>query len=312
MGQGAGEGPADPGPAVRLAVVGAGVIGRTHAALAARLPGIRLVGLADPDPAAVGALIVFAGLGLYGCMPAAVDPAPPPVDLVWPSGGDTPRIRFVASIATPADLHITDGPLVRLWKYVIGKEDERLVTPYGVTVDRGGRLYVVDTFQRRIQRFDAAAGEFAVFPAEDRPLSSPVGIGVDAAGRDRHFCCIGELTSVADDCPLAAGKTRSIIEPEQAYRRYLAQRRLGLLARVTQQSWRDDQEIEERRTGCQQHQRREVEYPETRHPEFRGKRDHQDIGRGADGGRHAADEDREVHRHQQRPRRGAGARSKTQ
>lgn len=52
MGQGAGKGPVDPGPAVRLAVVGAGVIGRTHAALAARLPGIRLVGLADPDPAA--------------------------------------------------------------------------------------------------------------------------------------------------------------------------------------------------------------------------------------------------------------------
>ena len=159
--------------------------------------------------AAVGALIVFAGLGLYGCMPAAVDPAAPPVDLVWPSGGDTPRIRFVASIATPADLHITDGPLVRLWKYVIGKEDERLVTPYGVTVDRSGRLYVVDTFQRRIQRFDAAAGEFAVFPAEDRPLSSPVGIAVDAAGRiyvtDSREGVIKVFAGAGDTAPAAIG-----------------------------------------------------------------------------------------------------------
>jgi DNA-binding beta-propeller fold protein YncE len=132
---------------------------------------------------AVKALMFAAGLGLYGCMPINIEPVVPPVDLVWPRGGETPRIRFVDSISRPGDLHITESPLVRLWKYMIGKEDDSLVTPYGVTVDSAGRLYVVDTFQRRIQLFDISAGEFAVFPAEDRPMTSPVGIAVDNNGR---------------------------------------------------------------------------------------------------------------------------------
>lgn len=50
MEQRAAAGPVDAALPVSLGVVGAGVIGRTHAALAARRPDARLVGLADSDP----------------------------------------------------------------------------------------------------------------------------------------------------------------------------------------------------------------------------------------------------------------------
>ncbi|MBL8385567.1 MAG: gfo/Idh/MocA family oxidoreductase, partial [Burkholderiales bacterium] len=37
---------------IRIAVVGAGLIGRHHAALCTRTPGVRLAALVDPAPAA--------------------------------------------------------------------------------------------------------------------------------------------------------------------------------------------------------------------------------------------------------------------
>jgi len=42
----------DSGRPVRLGVIGAGLVGAKHAAIAAGLPGCRLVGIADPSPAA--------------------------------------------------------------------------------------------------------------------------------------------------------------------------------------------------------------------------------------------------------------------
>jgi predicted dehydrogenase len=42
----------DSGRPVRLGVIGAGLVGAKHAAIAAGLPGCRLVGIADPNPAA--------------------------------------------------------------------------------------------------------------------------------------------------------------------------------------------------------------------------------------------------------------------
>ncbi len=146
----------------------------------------RLKNTKDNSPfrlkAALTALSLAVLLGLYGCMSSEFKPVPPPIDLVWPTGGETPRIRFIRSISKPEDFQITQSALMRLWNYVIGKEDATLA-PYGVTVDSVGRLYAVDTYQRRIQVFDATAGEFSIFPSDEHPLTSPIGIVVDQGGR---------------------------------------------------------------------------------------------------------------------------------
>lgn len=149
-------------------------------------------------------------LGLYGCMSTELDPAPPPVDLVWPVGGEIPRIRFVNSISRPEDVQISPNALMRFWNYIIGKEDDTLVAPFGVTVDGANRLYVVDTFLRRIQLFDMTAREFSVFPADDSPLSSPIGIVVDEKGRiyvtDSQDGFVKVFNGPEDTSPLTIGK----------------------------------------------------------------------------------------------------------
>ncbi|MDD3813194.1 MAG: 6-bladed beta-propeller [Desulfocapsaceae bacterium] len=155
------------------------------------------------------ALSLSVVLGLYGCMSPNLKPVPPQVDLVWPLGAETPRIRFINSISRPEDFQITQSALVRFWNYVIGKADDSLVAPYGVTVDSSGRMYVVDTFQKKIQLFDMTAGEYSVFPTDDSPMSSPIGIVVDKIGRiyvtDSQDSIIKVFNGTDDTSPTTIG-----------------------------------------------------------------------------------------------------------
>ncbi len=164
----------------------------------------------SPLKAALTTLLFALFFGLYGCMSPALEPVPPPVDLVWPTGGEKPRIRFINSVSRPEDFQITPGVLMRFWNYVVGKEDDTLVAPYGVTVDSGGRMYVVDTFQRRVQLYDTSAGKFSAFPADDHPMTSPIGIVVDNDGRiyitESQDGIIKVFNGANDTSPLTIGK----------------------------------------------------------------------------------------------------------
>lgn len=164
-------------------------------------------------PLPLAALIaLLALLGLYGCASPNIEPAAAPVDLVWPVGEETPRIRFLSSISRPEDCQITPGALMRFWNFIVGKEVDALVAPYGVTVDNSGRIFVVDTFLRRVQLFDSTAGEFSVLPAADNlPMASPVGIVVDDSGRiyvtDSQDNIVKVFNGGEDTSPLTVGDT---------------------------------------------------------------------------------------------------------
>lgn len=163
----------------------------------------------SPFRATFMVMLFAAVFGLYGCMPPNIEPVPPSVDLVWPAGGEQPRIRFLNSISRPEDFQITPSALMRFWNFITGKEDDILVAPYGVTVDNTGRMFVVDTFQRRIQLFDATAGKFSIFPDDDRPMTSPIGIVVDASGRiyvtDSHDAIVKVFNGADDTSPISIG-----------------------------------------------------------------------------------------------------------
>ena len=131
-------------------------------------------------------LLLFTVLGLCGCTATVRKLPPPPVDLVWPAGGEIPRIQFLGSISTPKDLRISPNVLQRFWGYLVGWEDDSLVAPYGVTVDSAGRIYVVDTFRRSVHLFDPAAGKFQMFPSDNVSMTSPIDIVVDDAS-DRIY-----------------------------------------------------------------------------------------------------------------------------
>ncbi len=66
---------------------------------------------------------------------------------VWPPPPDAPRIRYVRSIAGPADIGHAPSAWKRLGNFITGErgERERLQKPFGVALDESGNLCVTDT-----------------------------------------------------------------------------------------------------------------------------------------------------------------------
>jgi DNA-binding beta-propeller fold protein YncE len=99
--------------------------------------------------------------------------------IVWPKPPEIPRIRFVNSISRPEDLQITAGVFKRFIRYMAGEIETSITSPYGVTTDSSGRLYVVDTFLGLVHVFDVTKTRYYSFPSGDTTLLSPIGIAID-------------------------------------------------------------------------------------------------------------------------------------
>jgi DNA-binding beta-propeller fold protein YncE len=129
----------------------------------------------------------FAGivlLAVLACFGGCAEPdtrlSLPAADLVWPDGeGEIARIRYVASVARPEDLQIRKSGWKRFWHYLIGEEEQPMVTPFGITVDDAGRIYVVDTYWKNIRVLDRNARRSFIFPDEEVELVFPVDVVVD-------------------------------------------------------------------------------------------------------------------------------------
>ncbi|MGA8240568.1 MAG: hypothetical protein WB818_08340, partial [Desulfobacterales bacterium] len=103
-------------------------------------------------------------------------------DIFWPNPPEVKRIEFVKAISKPEDLNIRPGMLKRVVNYIMGEAEVSMGAPYGIATDSEGRLYVVDTSQRRVHVFDPAGNEYSFFPADKTMLDSPVGIAIDENG----------------------------------------------------------------------------------------------------------------------------------
>ena len=103
-------------------------------------------------------------------------------EIFWPKPPAVKRIVFVKAASKPEDLNIHPHFLKRMIDYIAGREAPSMVSPYGIATDAGGRLYVVDTFLKRVHVFDAAANRYYFFPADRTMLASPVGIAIAKGG----------------------------------------------------------------------------------------------------------------------------------
>ena len=103
-------------------------------------------------------------------------------DIFWPNPPEIKRIEFVKAVSRPEDLNIHPGILKRVFDYIVGRGAASIVSPYGIATDSQGRLYVVDTFLKRIHIFDAAGHQYSFSPADRTMLASPVGIATDKGG----------------------------------------------------------------------------------------------------------------------------------
>jgi DNA-binding beta-propeller fold protein YncE len=122
--------------------------------------------------------------------PAACgEPAPrtfavPQPELVWPPPPLAPRVKFLHTVSKPQDLGIKSGFLAGVVRFLKGAPERRTSSPFGVDKDDDGRLYVVDTFHKAVQVFDATNGEHYWFP--DGALAdfeSPIGVASGYGGR---------------------------------------------------------------------------------------------------------------------------------
>lgn len=102
-----------------------------------------------------------------------------PVNLIWPPPPETPRIQFVASVSAPRDMGIRKSIFRKMIDYMMGQKPSAMVSPYGIDVDREGRVYIVDTFLRTVHVFDVPGNGYYQFPKEPGSLQFPVDISID-------------------------------------------------------------------------------------------------------------------------------------
>lgn len=101
-------------------------------------------------------------------------------ELVWPAPPAAARIRFVRSVATPADWGITPSGFARLMDALTGSTPMHFVRPTGVA-ERDGVLFVADPGAQALFILDAKRAEAReLHRIGDELLVSPVAVALGA------------------------------------------------------------------------------------------------------------------------------------
>lgn len=127
----------------------------------------------------------FIVVSMTGCArQMAIDPGIAKVEIVWPERPEVPRIRYLYSISSAEDIDIRPGLLGRIARFFKGEEERRIVRPYGVRKDAVGRLYIVDTFYRRVHVFDRENAAHYMFPDPGlKEFRNPVDVTIGLNGQ---------------------------------------------------------------------------------------------------------------------------------
>lgn len=110
---------------------------------------------------------------------------PKPVDVIWPLPPEEPRIRYVKSITSSADIEKPS-----FWEILVnaivgsGSASAHLAKPYAVHMDREGRLFITDSAWPAVMIFDEKNHKYTLIGLEGPGvLAKPMGVTTDAAGR---------------------------------------------------------------------------------------------------------------------------------
>jgi len=104
-------------------------------------------------------------------------------NIVWPKPPDAARIRYVRSIAAPADVGIKRGFFGTIIDVLASRQEDRFVRPTGVA-ESDGAIYVADPGAQALWIYDAPRqASIAVRQLGDDTLTSPVAVTPQREGR---------------------------------------------------------------------------------------------------------------------------------
>jgi len=125
-------------------------------------------------------------LALSGCAAVVTEPQAPRGELLWPPLPMESRIQWLREIHSREDAGVRMGFWEKLSTYVVGDTSREIVKPYGIFVDRSGRIFVADTAAAVLHVYDSIAKRYlAVGNGRDRMFTTPIGIASD--GEDTLF-----------------------------------------------------------------------------------------------------------------------------
>lgn len=121
----------------------------------------------------------------------------PSLQRQWPPSPDPARIRLLRTISGPDDLQINDRKSGVL-RWLTGESELKLklVSPYGITADGEGRIWVADMGIHGVHVIDLGRKKIDyIFSAGEQPLISPVGVASDPA-RNRLYLSDSALAKI--------------------------------------------------------------------------------------------------------------------
>ena len=124
-------------------------------------------------------------LFITGCASVA-EREKPEIKLFWPPPPQEPRIEYMHTISSPADIGITKTWFGRIADSLFGREEieDIFVLPHGVFYSDRDRLLVTDTGNSSVHILDLKNREYINFNkiGKDEALISPIGIVEDTDG----------------------------------------------------------------------------------------------------------------------------------
>lgn len=115
--------------------------------------------------------------------------------ITWPLPPEPPRIGYKRSIERPEDIQAKKGFFRKVAAFLLGETADRIIKPYGVTVDSAGRVIVADTALKRVHVFDIKGQRYFWFgDARKLRFVSPIGVAVDE--KDNIYISDSELKKV--------------------------------------------------------------------------------------------------------------------
>lgn len=128
-------------------------------------------------------ILLAAGLAsFFFCPPEAVFGAVQ-IKLAWPDPPDEARIRYMRKFSHSRDV---EEKKTGFLEFIAGEDDaiRALGKPYGVAVDKLGRIYVTDTSQKAVQVFDTVKKAYRTLGDEgESAISKSTGVATDGENR---------------------------------------------------------------------------------------------------------------------------------